>query len=79
MSQTDDAAGERLTEAYGSMSTTAYAILNGSSCVVALVAWLAVLQLLVFHIGLISRGATTYEFIIAQARPRARPPTVAPR
>ena len=28
------------------------------------------LQLIIFHVGLISRGMTTYEFIVAQVRAR---------
>ena len=64
----NEAAESQLQEIYGQMSVLVYAILNGASCVLCLGAWLAVLQLLIFHIGLISRGMTTYEFIVAQVR-----------
>ena len=50
-SQLDDAAGAQLQRVYGAMSTLAYTLLNGAACVVALGAWLAVFQLLVFHVG----------------------------
>lgn len=69
MARTHDDADERLNDTYGSMPTLPYAILNGVSGGVALLAWLAVLQLTIFHAGLISRGMTTYEFIIAQVNP----------
>ena len=74
-SQTDEAAADRLRKAYSHMSPIAYAILNGASCVVAFAANFAVMQLLVFHVGLIGRGMTTYEFIIAQARASTHRPS----
>ena len=66
--QDEAATASQLQEVYGELSPLAYAILNGASCLLSLGAWLAVLQLLLFHVGLISRGMTTYEFIVAQVR-----------
>jgi hypothetical protein len=57
-SQLDDAAGAQLQRVYGAMSTLAYTLLNGAACVVALGAWLAVFQLLVFHVGPAGRWNT---------------------
>lgn len=69
MAWTDDDADDQLNDTYGSMPTLVYALLNCASGGVALLAWLAVLQLIIFHAGLISRGMTTYEFIVAQVAP----------
>jgi len=68
----DEGAASQLHEIYGEISILAYAILNGASCLLSLCAWLAVLQLLIFHVGLISRGMTTYEFIVAQRQREKR-------
>eukprot|EP00322_Chrysochromulina_rotalis_P019157 CAMPEP_0115865298 /NCGR_PEP_ID=MMETSP0287-20121206/19649_1 /TAXON_ID=412157 /ORGANISM="Chrysochromulina rotalis, Strain UIO044" /LENGTH=384 /DNA_ID=CAMNT_0003319805 /DNA_START=73 /DNA_END=1227 /DNA_ORIENTATION=+ len=58
---------ERLAEVYG-MSELAYGILLIAFGVVVVPAMLLVFQLLSFHVGLIRRKMTTYEFIMAQRK-----------
>jgi len=40
--------------------------LLSASAVLCFAAWVSIMQLFTFHLGLISRGLTTYEFIVAQ-------------
>ena len=56
----------RLRETYPHLPEAALAALLAVSCLLALVTWLLITQLLLFHAGLLCRGLTTYEFIIAQ-------------
>ena len=51
---------------YSGVSELAYGLLQIFSFVAVLLAWLMILQLLTFHIALMYRGITTYEFIISQ-------------
>ena len=57
---------ERLRETYPHLPEAALAALLAVSCLLAFVTWLLITQLLLFHAGLLCRGLTTYEFIIAQ-------------
>ena len=50
---------------YSGVSELAYGLLQIFSFVAVLLAWLMILQLLTFHIALMYRGITTYEFIIS--------------
>ena len=70
--QLDESARDRLRDTYGALSTVGYVILLSVCGLATLVSWLLVAQLLFFHLGLIYRGVTTYEFIVAQARARPR-------
>ena len=63
---------ERLRDVYG-LTTATYAALLGVSGLLLLVAWLLIVQLGTFHIALMKKGLTTYEFIVAQReKERAR-------
>jgi len=68
----DEANNEQLRETLG-LSATAYVVLLSVSAFLCFATWASIMQLFTFHIGLISRGLTTYEFIIAQ-RKKAKPP-----
>ena len=57
---------DALERVFGSMPVAAYSALLGVSGLLALLALVLVAQLLFFHLGLISQGFTTYEFILAQ-------------
>lgn len=62
----------RLRDAYnGSLNPIAYVVLHGVTVLLCLAAWLLIMQLLTFHVGLIYRGMTTYEFIVAQRKRQA--------
>ena len=68
-----DAAMAALQGAYGAMAVLAYVLLMVAAGVFVLLAWLLIIQLGTFHIGLMYKGITTYEFIIAQRnRQKAR-------
>ena len=59
----------RLSDAYPGLSIVAYVLLLSLTSLLSFVAWLSVLQLFTFHLGLIYRGMTTYEFIVSQVHP----------
>jgi len=61
-------------DTYGGMPSAVYAVLMGLTGLAALAAFFLVSQLLFFHLGLIHRGVTTYEFIVAQRRKAAQQP-----
>ena len=67
MHHSDEANNEQLRETLG-LSATAYVVLLSVSAFLCFATWASIMQLFTFHIGLISRGLTTYEFIIAQVR-----------
>ena len=62
---TSDEAADQLKQRLG-LSTVPYIVLLSFSCLLSFGAWLSIMQLLTFHIGLMSREMTTYEFIMAQ-------------
>ncbi|KAL3927418.1 MAG: hypothetical protein SGPRY_002831, partial [Prymnesium sp.] len=56
------------------ISSTTYVILLSLIAILSFGVWLSIMQLFSFHIGLMSRGMTTYEFIIAQvSSPQVEP------
>jgi len=61
----DEANNKELNDRLG-IGATAYVILLCLCAFACFVVWLSLMQLFTFHIGLMSRGMTTYEFIIAQ-------------
>ena len=63
--QGDSAVLLRLAAFYG-LSRVAYGCLLIATVVLLIAPWLLIVQLLTFHIALIHRGMTTYEFIVAQ-------------
>lgn len=62
---TSSAFEARLAALYG-FPTVAYGILLILVGVLLLIVWLGILQLATFHVALISRGMTTYQFILEQ-------------
>lgn len=67
LGQLDSGPRERLRDIYGPLGV-GYLVLLTVSGLATLVSLLLVAQLLFFHFGLIYRGLTTYEFIVAQRR-----------
>lgn len=64
---TSDSQEERLEDVYG-LPLLAYGILLSIIGAVVVAALTLILQLLTFHVGLIYRGMTTYEFIMEQRK-----------
>ncbi|EOD40405.1 hypothetical protein EMIHUDRAFT_428789 [Emiliania huxleyi CCMP1516] len=71
---TDSSFVRDVEDTYGGMPSAVYAVLMGLTGLAALAAFFLVSQLLFFHLGLIHRGVTTYEFIVAQRRKAAQQP-----
>jgi len=61
-----DAALADLHAVYDGFPAVAYLVLHIFTLVLVALAWLGLMQLFTFHIGLIYTGVTTYEFIVAQ-------------
>lgn len=59
-------ARQALAARYAGLSPLAYSILLGGAGVIVLPAWFLIVQLGTFHLGLIYRHMTTYEFIVLQ-------------
>ncbi|KOO30467.1 dhhc zinc finger [Chrysochromulina tobinii] len=59
---------DQLADVYGGLSSLAYGIILIVLGVLIAPAMMLVFQLLSFHLGLIRRGMTTYEFIMAQRK-----------
>jgi hypothetical protein len=59
---------DQLADVYGGLSSLAYGIILIILGVLIAPAMMLVFQLLSFHLGLIRRGMTTYEFIMAQRK-----------
>ena len=53
-------------EVYPGLSVLAYGLLLLGMAIPVIPVWLLIFQLLTFHMGLMHRGMTTYEFIVAQ-------------
>lgn len=48
------------------LGKTAYVVIQSISALLTFTVWLSIMQLFTFHLGLMSRGITTYEFIFSQ-------------